>query len=132
MVRHTFGMRAAAVLLALGAAACGDKGGTPEAAPTTAPTTKAPAKPTLTTSYQDLLSFLKDAATAQEVHAVDAGAYSKDASDLYAQGLAANPRIKFRVVSATKKAYCLEAKGAGSLAAYYDSDTGKPTRTPCR
>lgn len=100
--------------------------------PAKAPVKAPAAKPGLTTSPDVVLGVLRNAATAEESYFIDNTRYTTRLADLTEQGLPADARVKVRVVSADARRFCLNATGATPLSYWYDSRTGKVSRTACR
>lgn len=79
-------------------------------------------------------SNLRNAATAQETHMTDNGAYAATMVELVAYGFMpdVDARIDLSVVSATDVGYCLMGTTLeGGSTFYYDSQGGGITETPC-
>jgi hypothetical protein len=111
--------------------AAGGSGGKADVKSTPAPRPPVSERLLLTKDPDVLLSTLRNAATAEESYAADSGRYTGNVADLNAQGLSPDPRVKVTVVSAAGRHYCLEAAGAGALARWYDSATGRTSATAC-
>lgn len=77
-------------------------------------------------------SALKNAATAQESHLVDAGAYTDVTADLVTQGLKTAPDVTITTAGNAGTDYCITAVHASLPAGHawktatYDSDEGAP------
>src|SRR4051812_47360830 len=119
-------MRGSSLLLVLALAGCAN-----DAGPSSAPTTPGPATTTASQgSTRDVSVVLRDAAIAEEAYSIDYQTYTTDVSQLVAAGMKPQVKVAFRVISASKTAYCMSGSTGGTTL-YYTSTTGQISATAC-